>query len=68
MFISTSLTGGGGVRGLAFIVKSTAQTIQLLLPPPYHCQIYWLSEMYNVHFSVTYYWVSSLGTRPVYTR
>ena len=67
IFISISLTWGGGGRGLAFIVKSTTKTFNPL-SPPYHCQLYWVSEMYNVDFSVTHCWFSSLGTRPVHTR
>ena len=43
--------------------------------PANHCcqsltlpALYWLSEMYNVCFSVSQYWVISLGVMLVHTR
>ena len=68
LFIFTVTYRERGGRGPTSIVKSTAQTIQELLPLSNHCHLYWLGEMYNVNFSVNHYWVTSICTSPVHTR
>ena len=69
LLIFIPLTGGEG-RELICIGTSTPCIDQPSTSPHLkHCQ-HWLalSAMFNVNFSVSHYWIISMGTRPVHTK